>query len=189
MIKHRIKIQAGVTLTEILTVIAIASILTAIALPALASAKESANRSGSMNNLKQLHSALTLYRIDENGEGKYGYGEVMGLPNDLRIIKEKYHLPDALFLSPCPSSSSSRPSLYRRMWQMSAEPLLPPQWEEYSQRRMGSSVLLGDTNCTFPDDNWANELLRHRALAVYEAGNVRQFVKRGFSGPLDWWNE
>jgi prepilin-type N-terminal cleavage/methylation domain-containing protein len=55
------------TLIELLVVIAIIAILAAMILPALARAKESANRTDCMGHLKQLTLALKMYCDDNNG--------------------------------------------------------------------------------------------------------------------------
>ena len=58
--------KKGFTLIELLVVIAIIAILAALLLPALSAAKEKAQRTFCLNNMKQLGLALNMYVNDNN---------------------------------------------------------------------------------------------------------------------------
>jgi len=59
--------KKGFTLIEMLVVIAIISILAAIAFPVFSRAKDSAYRSADMSNMNSIRTALQLYRNDQGG--------------------------------------------------------------------------------------------------------------------------
>ncbi len=60
--------EAAFTLVELLVVIAVIGILAGLLMPALAGAKQKANRTKCLNHLKQLSLSLTLYGDDHDGQ-------------------------------------------------------------------------------------------------------------------------
>lgn len=93
--------KSGVSLIELVTVLAIIMVLAAILLPVFVRARESAQRSASLNNLKQIHLAMTVYRQD--WEGDAGSAEGLGLPPLSPFSTAEAALPatEELWFSPC----------------------------------------------------------------------------------------
>ncbi len=90
---HPIRRRRGFTLLQLLIVVTIIAMLVAIILPALRRAREAANRSYCVNNLRQLSAAIELYSYDFEGkvpvghkgiaeEDGYEIGEVGDNPGD-----------------------------------------------------------------------------------------------------------
>lgn len=182
--------RRGLTLVEVLTCLAIAAVLAAVLLPVLGEAKASSRRSVTASNFHQIYAALSLYRNEYGGDGFYGEASRMGLPTDMDILAKSQKLPKTLFRSGCPSIRAPfmREALFRQMWHTDGDPTME-EWTPYTKRYQGASILVGDDNCDFRDQHYANPMASHRAIGLYEAGNVRTIVKVGSTSPYEWWNQ
>ena len=181
--------RRGLTMVEVLVCIAIAAVLCAILLPVVAEAKSSAQRSTTVSNFRQIYAGLALYRSEYGGDGVYGVASKMGLPPGLKDLAVAERLPKAIFRSGCPSVRAPvlKLPLFRMMWHEDGDPTAQ-DWAPYAQKSQGSTVLLGDDNCDFLDRALDNPMVSHRAIGLYEAGNVRTVVKMGSNLPYEWWN-
>lgn len=135
----------------------------------------------STNNLRQLHSALTLYRIDHDGEGVWGSAESMGLP-PVETIEEAFPIYYSLRppLAPHPLEPEIG-QLYWTQWMWSEQDQQSPSWAEYASEAEGHSVIFIDPFVTPPEISPSQGSQNQILLSIHEGG---QIVKT--RSPGDW---
>lgn len=173
------------TMIEILIVIAIAMILMAIAIPVTRNAIRSAKVRQSCFNLKQIHVAISLYRQDHGGDGKYGaaYWD-MGLPPDLPLLIKSYGLTKEVLIPPGVGHLPFGPRYYIAYRHIS--PRSRREWEGYSLVAGERSVLVYDITL---DDTGSPRLSRatHYYIGMYLDGLVKPVRQTGWHGDFDFW--
>jgi len=172
------------SLVEVLVVIAIILIVTAICVPVVLRVKRSGLEARSVSNMRQLYLALETYRSEAEGS-PYGSMEAMGLP--LGISTQ--YLGQGV--------ANLHPPLWPQAWNYYYYPAPSwldhrvPTWEQYATDKGAETVLLADFCFNFGGPEEANLIhdpyLEKYAIGITLGGSVK---KKRASGHLDliWWD-
>lgn len=170
--------RRGFTIIELLTVIALTAILTAILTPVFAAAKRRGKIASSLGILHQLHVGTMLYQQDYGGSG-YGDLPQMGLPNG--------EFNEGLAeVSPTKSLDLPSPCGLNSLWASDGKKTLfhyvyrPGRGEADFVNEVTATgeryVLFTDINCDDSDGPLYNERFSHLGLGVALGGNA--FTRR-----------
>jgi type II secretory pathway pseudopilin PulG len=154
-----------------------------------------------MNNLQKIHLALSAYRADYDGEGKYGYWTTMGLPRMLGVLPQLGLLDrDSLHCRGVPDPNEPDPPGYGVMSWAAEEPATRERlkrqgfyfepWTPYVQKYKDNAILVFDLNHQYGGRPYGSlsVLEVHRALGLTVGGEVLVRVGPGSPTRQRWWH-
>jgi prepilin-type N-terminal cleavage/methylation domain-containing protein len=123
-------LHRGFTLVELLVVIAIIAILIALLLPALSKAREQANRTACLNNVRQLSIAAIAYANDNKGIFPLEAAETFSIPilgvNQLLLSPDVFRVDMYVLMKTGPRGFTPTPAnqtqYYDKVWTCPSQP-------------------------------------------------------------------
>lgn len=178
--------KRGFTLIEVLTAIAIIAVVAAISFPVIVRAKESAYKTKSASNMKQVFYAIELYSQEYNGS-TVGTMEQMGLPP----WPTEEFLGKAVHDMYPPLRPSDKWRTFMYMPIPEKEDKRDLTWADYTQKAGPSAVLICDPffNPKGTDDEqeyWKDPYVRKFVMGVTTSGSLVKKTKAGHL-TLEWW--
>jgi type II secretory pathway pseudopilin PulG len=185
---------------ESLIVIAIIATLTAFIFPVYAQSKKSAIETTCRSNLKQVWTALALYRSDWDGDGRFGFSYDMGLPPrtpwrgltppyPTAVLNSVPHMllkVDRLKCGNFPSKFNNSNYCYNLRYQ---DPTDNPQnrWDKYVQESGDASILITDVNHSDPNAPMMSPYFKKYGFGLTLGGSLIKQRKPGDFDILRWW--
>lgn len=191
-----IRFRAAFTLVEVIVVMAILALLAAMLFPVFVSANRAAKRSGSIQNLRQLHYAFTIYRDEWEGSSSLGG---LGLPPLWPGGIGEKSLPHAkdLWFTPCDKNEDggthtlygpgkvklkSGPTI-SGLYSLAPELPIWDQWLDYHAVWGDASVYLMDLHCNDPGTVLGSPLYPYRVNVLRLNGQAETIWKTGGNSP------
>lgn len=179
--------RRGITLFEVLIVIAIVAVLASILYTASAPSRLQAKTVASLSNLKQCHVAVSLYRADHDGDLPYNsaYNRLTLERNDF------YGVTKELTKSPCAPHPSTNASFYITFLRVHAsDPGAPrPPDPNEGVEPEEHSPLFADLNCNPADLDVVADYTVKLGLAVYRDGSLLRRRRPGLVFSSKFWKE
>ena len=205
------KKQKGLTMMEVLIVLVIISILTALITFAGTKIKRSIQIRNSIGKLQQIYVVVSTYRTDWDGDGYTNYSHPhayfgLGLPTLGAYEKDRIGFSEEFLQSPCGSDKQIFDSFSCGVygWITYVAPLYEPirimrpgsgnwiEFRNYLPEYRESAVLYIDPYCNPPGTSMATEYLYKRGIALllsgqiinkYDLGNADAIHLRWYSQP------
>lgn len=171
--------RSAFTLVEIVTSIAIVTIVAAIVFPATVRAIGAARISSSLERLKALHTAAKIYQEEYGGDGAWGSCYEMNLPNIEQLTRSRLGLSEDAWHSPC--SPSPR---WSYMYFLGDD----EEHRTYALTKQEESMLFVDLNCDSKRGLTWGEYVSSRGLGIRMSGQLVNKLRPGDPNVSKWWH-
>jgi type II secretory pathway pseudopilin PulG len=171
------RVLRGITITELVVVIVVICVLSALMVPSLFQAKASSQMTSCISNLKQISAALELYRSEHDGAA-FGTAASMGLPPT--IMQSTTSLA-------CADNRDKQSWPYIQLWQ--GYVISDPQntWKKLVDTYQDGTPLVLDVNHNDPSVPMFSPYFDRDGLVLFLNGNVRKLKRRGdLHSPTTW---
>jgi prepilin-type N-terminal cleavage/methylation domain-containing protein len=184
----RIAVRRAFSLLEVMVSIAVMGLVAALLFPVFSRAKQSAKETAVVENLRQWHHALTIYRTTHDGDAVYGTVQQMGLPDAEQWAWTAVGQPKAMLKSPC----GRHPNLGWNdlRWDLNyGQAMDPDRWVERVHLYRENHYLVADMNCTDSTVYIPNQYEKKRGFAVLLGGRLSRQHKTWIHLDPAWWAE
>ena len=168
------------TFIEILCVVIILSILSAVLMPVFANASMDSKSKSAKQNLRKLWRGFKIYQSDNEGKVEFGAPEDMGLPPEpnnvavfVRSFMKDYHpeWSSKVSIMPCGSNVGDGDS-----FGLGYMPTVKTEWVAEVVARKNNTILLYDKNCNVPGTRVMCQFCSKRSIGITLGGSIRDRI-------------
>jgi len=170
---------------ELLIVVTIIAMLVGLSAPSLTQAMHSGKEAVSVQKLRQLHLALSMYRADQESSQDYGTIGEVGVPDWplWQTALKPYGVNDDLWKSPCYLHREDNDLFPTIVYTGHTD----QQFQIETTEHEGNFVIFRDMNCTLPKFSLNNQFHPKRGIGVTLNGRVIKKTAPDRFELARWW--
>ena len=179
------------TTLEMISVLVTLAILAGMATPVLMTSKVRAGETHSIGNLRQLSTAIALYRAEfETGVVGGGGDNIssIGLPPSFNELVSWARLPQDVYRTGGTSQHEGDPPVYTWMVPAPGKDTSSPSWKHFVDVEGENAVDIVDDTHGNELDAGAHLFISHRVLGLHLDGHISKKVAPGPLGSYWFWS-